>query len=331
MKDVQKLFFYLLVLVGSLLIVITLTSLIYNSSLWFLQVLNFPRLDVLITLVICLVSALLYPKKRANLSLLAGLVVAIAIQAYIIFPYTILGEKAVGSAPTTSVHQPNVFSIMLANVLITNRHAADLLKIIASKDPTFVLTMEVNDWWISQLSVLKKRYPYSITYPAKNAYGMALYSKLPLNHPQILFLNHDKVPSFNISITLPDRSKFQLVTIHPVAPAPSKYPTNIGGKEVALLKAGHLVAKQASPTVVAGDFNDVGWSHNTEQFATISGLHDVRYGRGMYNTFDANSWLFRWPLDYVFVSSQFKVLTVERLPKFGSDHFPYYVQLVLQP
>lgn len=160
---------------------------------------------------------------------------------------------------------------------------------------------------------------------------MALYSKLPLKNPQIRFLNHDRVPSFTMNITLPDSSQFQLCTIHPVAPAPSKYPTNIGGKEVALLKEARLIVKQSLPTVVAGDFNDVGWSHNTTQFSAISGLNDVRYGRGMYNTFDAQSVFMRWPLDYVFVSNEFKVLSVEQLPKFGSDHFPYYVQLTLEP
>jgi endonuclease/exonuclease/phosphatase (EEP) superfamily protein YafD len=100
---------------------------------------------------------------------------------------------------------------------------------------------------------------------------------------------------------------------------------------VALLRAGRLIARHPGPTVVAGDFNDVGWSHNTTQFAASSGLKDVRHGRGLYSTFDAHSFFMRWPLDYVFVSADFKVLAVERLPAFGSDHFPYYVQLTTQP
>ena len=266
----------------------------------------------------------------AALVFVASLVISIGIQAYILFPYTPLAEKAVKSAGEASDNKQSILSIVVANVWIKNRHADELLTIIDDKDPTFVLTMEVNDWWVKQLKVLKKNYPYSLTFPADNAYGMALYSKIPLNNSQIRFLNHDRVPSFSMTVTLPDSNVFQLCTIHPVAPAPSKYPTNVGGEEVALLKEARLIASQSLPTMVAGDFNDVGWSHNTTQFADISGLNDVRYGRGMYNTFDAQSLFMRWPLDYVFVSNQFQVLSIERLPKFGSDHFPYYVQLVLR-
>ncbi|GAB3559818.1 endonuclease/exonuclease/phosphatase family protein [Spirosoma fluminis] len=77
-----------------------------------------------------------------------------------------------------------------------------------AKNPTVALIMEVNDWWVRQLSGLKKDYLYCFTFPAENAYGMALYSKLPLKNPDIRFLNHDKVPSFTMNITLPDSSRF---------------------------------------------------------------------------------------------------------------------------
>ena len=333
MSIVQKVIFYFLLLGGALLIIVTLGSLIYNSSLWFLQILNFPRLQVLILLTVWLIIFLLVPKRWtiATLVFVAGLVISIGIQAYILFPYSPLAARAVESATESSINRGSVFSIIVANVWIKNRQVDELLKIIAVKNPTLVLTMEVNDWWVKQLNGLKKNYPYRLTFPTDNAYGMALYSKLPLKNPTIRFLNHDKVPSFTMNITLPDSSQFQLCTLHPVAPVPSQYPTNVGGKEVALLKAGRLIASQSLPTVVAGDFNDVGWSHNITQFAAISGLQDVRYGRGMYSTFDAESLFMRWPLDYVFVSNQFKVRSIERLPAFGSDHFPYYVQLTFQP
>ena len=192
--------------------------------------------------------------------------------------------------------------------------------------------MEINKRWLDQLRVLTKKYPHRMMFPSDNAYGMALYSKLPLENQQIMFLNFDRVPTFKATFTLPGGQSFQLITIHPVAPTPSKYPDITDReKEVALLKAGRMVGKRSLPTVVAGDFNDVGWSHNTHQFMALSGLNDVRYGRGLYSTFNAQSLFMRWPLDYVFVSSEFKVLAVERLPKFGSDHFPFYVQLTLNP
>ena len=330
----QRVFFYVSLVIGTILILISLGSLISNTTVWFLQILNFPRVEILLALVASLALFFLCRKKWGivNLLFVAGMLVSAGIQAYIIFPYTPLGPRPVESVDPASVDKQSVFSIMLANVLITNNHTDELLKIVADKEPTFLLTMEINKRWLDQLNVLTRKYPHRIIFPSDNAYGMALYSKLPFHSQQIMFLNFDRVPTFKTIFTLPSGHSFQLITIHPVAPAPSKYPDITDRKkEVALLKAGRMAGKRSLPTVVAGDFNDVGWSYNTHQFMKLSGLNDVRHGRGLYNTFNAQSLFLRWPLDHVFVSSEFRVVTLERLPSFGSDHFPFYVQLSLNP
>ena len=327
----RKAFYYFVIAVGAILILITFASLLYNSSLWYLQALNFPRLQVLIALGVCLLMFFFVFQKwsRGNSIFLGLLVLAIGIQTYILFPYSPMAPNAVKSVEHSLVKPETVISIMLANVYMKNSEYKGLLKLIADKDPTFVITMEVNDRWEKDLSSLKDRYPYRISLPTTNTYGMIMYSKLPLQNEEIRFLNHDSVPSFYMGVTLPTGSQFRLVALHPVAPKPSNHPDNINNEEVALLKAANIIRNYRMPTIAAGDFNDVGWSHNTRRFADISGLRDVRYGRGLYSTFNAESSIFRWPLDYVFVSQQFKVVNIDRLPGYGSDHFPYYVQLAL--
>jgi endonuclease/exonuclease/phosphatase (EEP) superfamily protein YafD len=63
------------------------------------------------------------------------------------------------------------------------------------------------------------------------------------------------------------------------------------------------------PTIVAGGFDDVGWWCNSRYFETINGLGEVRQGRSIHNTFNAQSVLWRWPLDYVYAASkEFKML-----------------------
>lgn len=62
----------------------------------------------------------------------------------------------------------------------------------------------------------------------------------------------------------------------------------------------------------------------------ISGLLDPRIGRGMYNTFHADYWFMRWPLDHLFHSDHFKLKSVKRLPGFGSDHFALFTELVYE-
>ena len=117
-RIVQKALFYLLLLCGTLLILVTMGSLFYDTSLWYLQILNFPRLGVLLALLVCLI---LYLIVRQTWSVyvvlfLTGLLVSIGIQASILFRYTILADKTVSSADAASVDKRAVFSIMVANV-----------------------------------------------------------------------------------------------------------------------------------------------------------------------------------------------------------------------
>lgn len=332
---VRRILFYLIIAAGTLCIFLTMASLLYNTQFWFLKVLDFLRVQTLLACVACLAAFVVVNRRWAPSAMLLvlGLVVATALQAYIILPYTPFWSKAVPAANPAAANRANTFSLVIANVLMKNRNVTGFLHIVDEANPDMVLAMETNQWWASHLEPLKERYPYTILYPLDNTYGMLLYSRLPLRDAHIRFLQHDSVPSFQVEAKLPGGSWFILHAVHPVPPVPSPYPDNIGKegpKEVVLLKIGEMVAAHAAPTVIAGDFNDVAWSNTSRLFGQKSKLNDVRVGRGFYNSFDALSFIKRWPLDQIYASSHFRVLELKRLSKYGSDHFPVYVQLVLQ-
>lgn len=329
-SKIRKILFYIVIVISTLLILASLLSLIYDIPKWYLKILDFPRLQQFLGSVLMLIGFITLNKrwKFASIALSLGLLGAIFIHFSIISPY-LIGEKVVPSIQESAVNPKNTVEIVLANVLITNKNSSKFLKTIDISNPDLILVMEVDSWWVKQLQVLKEQYPHTMEYPLDNAYGMALYSKFPLSETEIQFLSHSKVPSFNVVVNLPAGNSFRFHGVHPVAPFPSdKYPDNIGKKgekeekEVALKKVGKLVSKNELPTIVAGDFNDVSWSNTSRLFGQNGNLKDVRIGRGLFNTFDAQSMIMRWPLDHFFVSEGIAVVEFERLPKIGSDHFP---------
>ncbi|RIJ41431.1 endonuclease/exonuclease/phosphatase family protein [Pontibacter oryzae] len=333
MKEARKLGFYILLVIGTLLILATLLSLVYDVRFWFLKVLDFPRVQVLIGLTLTLILFVVVHTSKhwkvPSYLFLAGLISSISLQLYFVFPYTPLASKVIGTISPAEAENSHTVSLLLANVWMKNEQVNDFLETVNKADADVVLAMETNQWWTERLTPLHKVYPHRVIYPLDNTYGIALYSKLPLQNTQIKFLNHKEVPSIHTDIKISGNASFTLHAMHPVPPKPSKHPDNIGEKEVELLKVGRMVKQRQLPTVVAGDFNDVAWSNTSRLFGTQSNLGDVRIGRGLYNSFDAKSYIMRWPLDHVFVSGEFKVISLQKLPKFGSDHFPIYVELAL--
>ena len=98
-----------------------------------------------------------------------------------------------------------------------------------------------------------------------------------------------------------------------------------------LVMVARSVAETDQPVIVTGDLNDVAWSETTRLFRKISGLLDPRVGRGMFNTFHADYWCVRWPLDHLFHSGHFTLRRMRRLTSIGSDHFPILAELVYEP
>ena len=154
---------------------------------------------------------------------------------------------------------------------------------------------------------------------------MTLFSKRPLEQAEVNTLVEDYVPSIEAKIVMPDGDRFVFHGLHPKPPM--MHGSAQGDAEV--IRAGREVAREQLQSLLTGDLNDVPWSSTTQMFQRLSGMNDPRVGRGLYPSFDANSWWMRWPLDHVFVTPGFQVLDFRRLNDVGSDHYPVMTTLCL--
>jgi endonuclease/exonuclease/phosphatase (EEP) superfamily protein YafD len=316
-----------LILAG-LLALASLAPLVRHDA-WWIRSFDFPRLQIFGLGVVVLGAYLFVWDVETwvggiTLGLLAA---ALLLQAYRILPFTPLWPKQVTSAPPDT-RAPDL-SLMVANVLMSNRQAGRLVEIVRDRAPDLVLTLEPDDWWERELRVLEDDYPYTLKAPLDNRYGMLLHSRLELVEPEIKHLISDEFPSMHLRVRLDSGDLVWLHALHPEPPSPTEADESTR-RDAELLIVGDHIKDRDEPTIVAGDLNDVAWSYTTTLFQKVSGLLDPRKGRGMFNTFHAEHRLLRWPLDHVFHSDHFTLAEMARLPAFGSDHFPVYARLVLE-
>lgn len=304
------------------LIAATVIPLIRKKA-WWIRVFDFPRLQITIAGTLASGALALLRKDRMSTITLPPLIAAVLYQAWKIYPYTPLSSKQV---PVCQEHRiDRSLSIVAANVLQRNRSYDLFLNAVRRTNPDLILAAEADELWEAALRPLKRTHPYVAGCPLNNGYGLMLFSRLRLINPRVLFLVHPDVPSIH---TIVEMESGVLVAVHGLHPKPPRPRTGSSTeRDTEVFMIAQDIRRSLLPTIVMGDLNDVGWSRTSNMFRKISGLLDPRLGRGLYNTFDANSWIFRFPLDHVFHSRQFKVVYFRRLPYIGSDHFPIFIRL----
>ncbi|MCC3306413.1 endonuclease/exonuclease/phosphatase family protein [Sneathiella sp. HT1-7] len=290
------------------------------------RVFDFGRLQLaLLSITTTIFVLAILPINWISLIFLAMLVAALAIQTIYIIRFTPLWAQQSAKHSTDSKGE-DVISLFVCNVKQGNRRYQDLIKLINTRDPDILILMETDQQWVDALDASLTEYAQKISCPQDNSYGMYLTSRLEMPSGEIKYLLNEGIPSFHCSFKVTDGHLFDLISIHPDPPVPHR---DTQGRDAEILVAGKLAAKRQRPLIVTGDLNDVAWSETTRRFLRISQLLDPRQGRGMFNSFDARFPFLRWPLDHVFHSEEFELVSIERQPHIGSDHFPMFYEFAL--
>ncbi len=314
-------------IIAILVIWLSFWSLIPRDEWWFRGA-DFPRLQILVIGFLTLLFFIFWdaPWNRFTQVIFVGLLAAMAYQLKMVLPYTFIWKKQVKKVRLEQLDPDKQISLIVSNVLTPNQKYHLLIEQIEKHQPDLVLTLETDQTWQNELSVIEKDYPYRVPVPLDNLYGMHLYSKLELTDTEVKFILSDEIPSIHTTVTLRSGHAVQLYCLHPKPPSPTEAKDSTL-RDAELLIVGDQIKDLDESCIVMGDLNDVAWSRTTRLFQRISGLLDPRVGRHYVNTFHADYPLLRWSLDHVFHSTDFALVKMQRLPHVGSDHFPVYVVL----
>jgi endonuclease/exonuclease/phosphatase (EEP) superfamily protein YafD len=312
---------------GLVALLVLLTALpIIETDKWWVRLWDYPRLQIAALLVLALVGLVVVgPRKGRVFGVLVGLGLASVVWQLIqVAPYIPGWPREV--AATRNCPPGRSVTLLNANVLLTNRDFDALPKLIEQHDPDVVLLLEPGPEWARRLAPVAARFPYRIGQPLPNTYGLILLSKLPLERAQIRDLVQPHVPSVKTGLKLRSGEVVDLYGVHPEPPYPAD---DSGERDAELVVVGKEIRAAGRAAIVIGDLNDVAWSHTSRLFRKVAGMRDPRVGRGPYPTFPAGMPLFAWPLDHIFVTPHFKLVSIDRLADIGSDHRPMLFGLCL--
>ncbi|MDY8108131.1 endonuclease/exonuclease/phosphatase family protein [Fulvimarina sp. 2208YS6-2-32] len=287
---------------------------------------EFPRLQMVALALVGLLATPIFITDPAWLyPLLLVYCAVLVIHGYAIGQFTSI-RKQQSKLYEGDPHGDNVVSVLSCNVKMSNRDYQRCLDMTRDEDADLALFMETDEGWAEGLQPLKETYPYVVSRPFDNSYGMILYSRLEFVKVDVKYLTMEKVPCFVCDVRLRNGEVIRIYCVHPEPPVPT---ADSSGRDAELVRVARLAQADDMPSIVFGDLNDVAWSHTTRLFQRLSQLLDPRVGRGFYNTFDARYWVLRWPLDHLFHDHHFSLVKIERCAHIHSDHYPIYFKLAL--
>jgi endonuclease/exonuclease/phosphatase (EEP) superfamily protein YafD len=300
-----------------MLCLVAMTTLMacFGRFAWFLDVAGSFRLQYalvgLLALIVCGV------RKRRKMGIVA--VAVLLINAAAIVPLYIGDGRPCGEKQ---------IRLLSANVYTANTNHTALLDLIRDEAPDVILLMEVSQQWIDALGPLREQYPQYIERPRTDNFGIAFYSRLPLERLEMLSLGEAEVPTVRARLQA-DAGVCTIIGTHPVPPTSHQYWTWRNGQLAEIATLSQELQATGDPVLVLGDLNAPHWSHYFRRFRDQAQLRDAGNGFGLTITWPTNSWLFSIPIDHCLVSDTISVCDRRNGVSIGSDHYPIIIDVSL--
>lgn len=244
---------------------------------------------------------------------------AVPIAAYFPRPMPLAASSA-GAAAASAGARP--VRVLAANLSRYDYASKGLLAIVDAETPDVLLLVEFTNVTDERFRALDERYPYRLKAPRHDAFGLALYSKHPMDAKEIEIVH---TAAIRARVSTPS-GELTVFGVHLRSPT---------GRSRALARNAQLdelvtlTSAESAPVVVIGDYNVTAYSPYFSRWLAASGLRDAGAGRGFWSSWPTSLPMMGIPIDHCAVSPEIEVVDHRRLPAFGSDHYPVIAQLRL--
>jgi endonuclease/exonuclease/phosphatase (EEP) superfamily protein YafD len=204
--------------------------------------------------------------------------------------------------------------IVSQNLQAANADSDAALRVLTAASPDILVLQEYTPGWHEALEPLRESYEFDVAVPEPGAFGIALYSRIPLTNQTVSRLGRLERPVISTRIES-DTYRGQLLAVHLEPPMTAEWSQD-HRRQIRELE--DLLGKVAGPFVVAGDFND------TPASPTMRRLLERRQAH-----LAPPSWLPSWPMtlgifgipiDLIIGSEDVAFTRRTLLSGLGSDH-----------
>lgn len=210
------------------------------------------------------------------------------------------------------------------NVHTANRAYQKTLDYIRQAEPDIISFQELDAAWVNAILPLKKEYPYTVICSREDNFGIALFSRYPLQNPKIRSAGVHKIPSIHSTVRLNGDHSIALMATHPLPPV-----LHYQARNRQLADVAQWARAQKHQVVVIGDLNITPFSPAFKSLLAQSRLKDSMAGFGSQASWPSILFFAGIPIDHVLISDTVAVLNRETGPYIGSDHLPVSITLGL--
>lgn len=245
---------------------------------------------------LCLLFRLWYPVVTGALS--AGLIMLLL--------------PSFSATPLEAPAQGTVLKVAHYNVLVSNKGYDSIIQSVKTEQPDVISFQEVSHGWARHLETqLKKDYPYYYLQPDTWVWGIALFSKLPLE--DVALIEMQGVPNLTASVCVAGQP------VHVIAShAPNPLFWEHGRRNRHLRDIAQHLAGVSGPKIAMGDYNTVPWDNNLLSLCKTGGVQDGR--KTLCATYPSGLPFARIPIDYILHSPDIHCHSFRVLNNVSSDH-----------